>query len=156
MSRRITGLGRLSPREANHGNALRFHRGGLLAVLAATVFLAGCAASSRGEEVYLMQHRATIALTQAVMAAEYDNPEIVDQLYDGEDALGRACGALQTIGYRRMNQGSVDPVLKMAAYDSLDACAAETVAVEELLWRLDPQTAGHYLEAPVVSAMVVE
>ncbi len=156
MIRRITGVAILSPCEVNHRAVSRFRCGGLLATLATTVFLAGCASSSQGEEVYLMQHRASIALTQAVLAAEYENPEIVDQLYDGEDALGRACGALQKIGYREMNQGSVDPVLKMAAYDSLDACAAETVVVEELLWRLDPETAGHYFEAPVVSAMVMK
>lgn len=156
MSRRITGVATLSASAVNHRAALPLRRGGLLAALAGMLILAGCAASSRGEEVYLMQHRASIALTQAVMAAEYDNPEIVDQLYDGEEALGRACGALQTIGYRKMNQGSVDPALKLAAYDSLDSCAAEAVAVEELLWRLDPETAGYYFEAPVISAMVVE
>ena len=55
-----------------------------------------------------------------------------------------------------MNDVSVDTMLRMAAYDSLDACAAETAAVEALLWQLDPETARHFLDQPLVSAMAAE
>lgn len=156
MIKKITWLEARPPCEVESMAEIRFRRGGLLAVLAASVILTGCATSDRGEAVFLQQHRASVALTQAVMAAESDNPQIVDQLYDGEDALGGACRPIQEIGYRKMNDVSVDPTLRMAAYDSLDACAAETAVVEALLWRLDPETARHFLDQPQVSAMAAE
>ena len=156
MIKRITGVEARPPGEVEHRADFRLRCGGLLSVLAAIAILAGCATSNRGEAIFMQQHRASIALTEAVMAAEYDNPEIIDQLYDGEDGLGRACGPIQEIGYRKMNQVSVDPMLRMAAYDSLDACAVETAAVEALLWQVDPETARHFLDQPLVSAMAAE
>lgn len=150
------GLEARPPCEVEHMACFRVRCGGLLAVLAASVIITGCATSDRGEAVFLQQHRASVALTQAVMAAEFENPQIVDQLYDGEDALGGACGPIQQIGYRKMNDGSVDPALRMAAYEALDACAAETAVVEALLWQLDPETARHFLDQPQVSAMAAE
>jgi hypothetical protein len=113
--------------------------------------LAGCAARAQGEAVYLKQHRASIALTQAVLAAEYENPALVDTLYDSETALNKACAPLQEASYRRMSGDSVNPLLKLQAYNALDTCAATARNVEDLLWRIDPITAGHYLDRPFVS-----
>ena len=125
-----------------------------LAGLAVAVSLGGCASMTGGEQVFLEQHQASVALTQAVMAAEYDNPDAVDVLYDGEMALNQACGPLQAVAYRKSNDETVYPWHHMAAYDSLEACTAQIEAVEDLLWRVDPETAGHYLGGSLISARV--
>ena len=125
-----------------------------LASLAVAVALGGCASITGGEQVFLQQHQASVALTQAVMAAEYENPDTVDVLYDGELALNQACGPLQAVAYRKSNDATVYPWHHMAAYDSLDDCMAQIEAVEDLLWRVDPETAGHYLGRSLISASV--
>jgi hypothetical protein len=125
-----------------------------LAGLAMAVSLGGCASMTGGDRIFLQQHQATVALTQAVMAAEYDNPDAVDVLYDGEMALNQACGPLQAVAYRKSNDETVYPWHHMAAYDSLDDCNAQIEAVEDLLWRVDPETAGHYLGRSLISARV--
>jgi len=113
--------------------------------------LAGCAARAQGEAIYLKQHRASIALTQALMTAEFENPAVVDLLYDSETMLNKACAPLQEASYRRMIGDSVNPLLKLKAYSALDTCDATARKVEDLLWRIDPVTAGHYLDRPFVS-----
>lgn len=113
--------------------------------------LAGCAARAQGEAIYLKQHRASIALTQALLTAEFENPAVVDMLYDTESMLNKACAPLQEASYRRMIGDSVDPLLKLKAYNALDTCDATARNVEDLLWRIDPVTAGHYLDRPFVS-----
>jgi hypothetical protein len=125
---------------------LRGKRGAFLTLTAAAL-LSACATADRGEAIYYQQNRATVALAQAIMAAEFENPETAEQLYDGEMALNRACG---------LNEEPVDAMLKVAAMDSLDDCAAQVSEVEGLIWRLDPETAAYYLEQPVVSAMAAE
>ncbi|MDH3472606.1 MAG: hypothetical protein OEM59_02845 [Rhodospirillales bacterium] len=137
------------------GQALRRNSGTFL-TLAAAALLSACATADRGEAIYYQQNMATVALAQAIMAAEFENPEAAEQLYDGEMALNRACGDLQEVGYRKLNGETVDTMLKVAAMDSLDDCAAQVSEVEELIWRLDPETAAYYLEQPVVSAMAAE
>ena len=126
--------------------------GARLAGLAMALSLGGCAAMTEGDEVFLQQHRATVALTQAVMAAEFENPDAVDVLYEGEAALNDACAPLQSVAYRRSNNESVYPWHKMAAYESLEACMVQIHVIEDLLWRVDPETAEHYLNPSVVSA----
>lgn len=124
--------------------------GGLL-MLALTFALTGCAARSGGDLVYMKQHRASVALTQALLAAELENPSVVDMLYDGETALNAACAPLQEAAYRKLNNEPVDPLLKLRASGALDACDAKAREIEDLLWRIDPETAGHYLDNPLVS-----
>jgi hypothetical protein len=129
--------------------------GGWIAVVLA-VALAGCATRTEGDAVYLKQHRTSIALTQVVLVAELENPGIVDILYDSETALNVACKPLQEAAYRKLNDEPVDPVLKLQAYGALDSCDAKAREIEDLLWRIDPQTAGHYLDSPLVSVRAVE
>lgn len=125
-----------------------------LAGLAMAASLGGCASMTGGDQIFMQQHQASVALTQAVMAAEYDNPDAVDVLYDGEMALNQACGPLQAVAYRKSNDETVYPWHHMAAYDSLEDCNAQIEAVEDLLWRVDPETAGHYLGRSLISARV--
>ncbi len=132
------------------GVALPCRAGGLV-VLALTLALAGCASRSEGDLVYLKQHRASVALTQALLIAELENPAIVDLLYDSETALNAACAPLQEAAYRKLNDEPVDPLLKLEASGALDACDAKAREIEDLLWRIDPETAGHYLDSPLVS-----
>ena len=99
----------------------------------------------------MKQHRASVALSQALLAAEVENPAIVDLLYDSESALNAACAPLQEAAYRKLNNEPVDPMLKLKASGALDACDAKAREIEDLLWRIDPETAGHYLDSPLVS-----
>ncbi|MDH3595368.1 MAG: hypothetical protein OEU09_14380 [Rhodospirillales bacterium] len=124
--------------------------GGWIAV-ALALALAGCATRAEGDAVYMKQHRASIALTQVVLVAELENPAIVDMLYDSETALNVACKPLQEAAYRKLTKEPVDPVLKLQAYGALDSCEAKAREIEDLLWRIDPRTAGHYLDNPLVS-----
>jgi len=124
--------------------------GGWIAV-ALALALAGCATRAEGDAVYMKQHRASIALTQVVLVAELENPAIVDMLYDSETALNVACKPLQEAAYRKLTKEPVDPVLKLQAYGALDSCEAKAREIEDLLWRIDPRTAGHYLDSPLVS-----
>lgn len=135
------------------GQACRPARAGAGRVIVTVLMLAlaGCAAHSQGEAIYLKQHRASIALTQALLTAEFENPAVVDMLYDTESMLNKACAPLQEASYRRMIGDSVDPLLKLKAYNALDTCDATARNVEDLLWRIDPVTAGHYLDRPFVS-----
>ena len=119
--------------------------------LALALALAGCATRAEGDAVYMKQHRASIALTQVVLVAELENPAVVDMLYDSETALNMACKPLQEAAYRKLTKEPVDPVLKLQAYGALDSCDAKAREIEDLLWRIDPQTAGHYLDNPLVS-----
>jgi hypothetical protein len=132
------------------GAASRPRVGGLL-VLTLAFALTGCAARSEGDLVYMKQHRASVALTQALMAAELENPSVVDMLYNGEIALNAACAPLQEAAYRKLHNEPVDPLLKLRASGALDACDAKAREIEDLLWRIDPETAGHYLDNPLVS-----
>lgn len=126
------------------------HGGGVL-IFALALALAGCATRAEGDLVYLKQNRASVALTQALLAAEKENPTVVDMLYDRESALNAACAPLQEAAYRKLNREPVSPLLNLKAYGALDSCDAEARKVEDLLWRIDPETAGHYLDNPLVS-----
>lgn len=124
--------------------------GGWIA-LALAAALAGCATQAEGDMVYLKQHRASIALTQILLIAESDNPALLDRLYDVETALNAACAPLQEAAYRKLNKEPVYPLLKLKAYGALDTCDAKASEIEDLLWRIDPETAGYYLNHPLVS-----
>ncbi len=137
-------------RSVARGAAWRSPLAGLSAIGLAFA-LAGCATPSEGDLVYMKQHRASVALTQALLAAEAENPAVVDLLYDSESALNAACAPLQEAAYRKLNNEPVDPMLKLKASGALDACDAKAREIEDLLWRIDPETAGHYLDNPLVS-----
>ena len=120
---------------------------GLIALLGA------CALSERAEAIYLQQHRATTALTETIVAAEAEDPELAERLYVTESELGDACAPLRQAGYRKFYGGEVDGELEWAILDSLDGCAAKTEEVEILLWRVDPETAKYFLgDAGIASA----
>lgn len=142
-----------APSGCQAGQPCKPARAGAGGVIAALLMLAlaGCATRAQGEAIYLKQHRASIALTQALMTAEFENPAVVDLLYDTESMLNKACAPLQESSYREMIGDSVDPMLKLKAYNALDTCDATARNVEDLLWRIDPVTAGHYLDRPFVS-----
>ena len=123
------------------GTASRPRVGGLSA-LALALALTGCATQWESDLVYQKQHRASIALTRALLAAEHENPTIVDMLYDSETALNAACAPLQEAAYRKLNNEPVDPLLKLKASGALDACDAKAREIEDLLWRIDPETSG--------------
>ena len=118
---------------------------------AVAVGLAGCAAAGQSIEVYDQQARANLALTAVLAAAHSKNPGRVDDLERGAAALRIACAALQDAEYRSRNDAPVDLSVKVAAYGTLDTCAAKATEIEDLLWRIDPFIAGHYLEHPMVS-----
>ncbi len=132
------------------GKTARAGAGGVIATVL-MLALAGCAVRAQGEAIYLKQHRASIALTQALLTAEFENPAVVDMLYDTESMLNKACAPLQEASYRRMIGDPVDPLLKLKAYNALDTCDTTARSVMDLLWRIDPVTAGHYLDRPFVS-----
>ncbi len=129
--------------------------GGWIALTLAAA-LAACASRAEGDLVYLKQHQASVALTQALLAAEVENPAAIELLYYNEAALNKACAPLQEAAYLSLNDKPVDRGLKMRAYGALDTCAARTREIEDLLWRIDPQTAGHYLDRPLVSVRAKE
>lgn len=121
----------------------------LAAVLA--LGLSSCTTQDMSKDVYLKQHRASMALTEALIAAELENSQNLDALKQGWVALSSACAALQEANYRSSVDEPVDLSLKIAAYGTLDTCAAQANVIEDLLWRIDPLAAGHYLEHPMVS-----
>ncbi len=122
--------------------------GGCLAVLGLVTGLGGCTLSERAETVYLQQHRASTALTETIVFAEEADPKLADSLYDTESALDDACAALREASYRQMGGEAIDSDLQLAIMDSLDGCAAKTHEVEQMLWRIDPETARYFLPPP--------
>lgn len=119
--------------------------GGCLAVLGLVIGLDGCTLSERAETVYLQQHRASTALTETIVFAEDADPKLADSLYDTESSLDDACAALREASYRKMGGESIGSDLELAIIDSLDGCAAKTHEVEQMLWRIDPETARYFL-----------
>ena len=123
---------------------------GLLAPLGA------CATSERADAIYLQQHRATTALTETIVAAEAEDPELAERLYGTESELDDACAPLRQAGYRKLYGGEVDGDLQWVILDSLDRCAAKTQEVEVLLWRVDPETAKYFLGASDIASAASE
>jgi len=70
---------------------------GLIALLGA------CATSERAEAIYLQQHRATTALTETIVAAEAEDPELAERLYGTESELDDACAPLRQAGDRKLH-----------------------------------------------------
>lgn len=125
---------------------------GAWVALALAAPLAGCATGTEGQAIYIKQHQVSIALTQALISAtEVDDPRMMDALYNGEDALNTACAPLQEAGYKALNKEAVGPLLELKAFYSLETCKTRTREIEDLLWRIDPKTAHHYLGRPLVS-----
>ncbi len=123
---------------------------GLIALLGA------CAISERAEAIYLQQHRATTALTETIVAAEAENPELAERLYGTESEFDDACAPLRQAGYRKLYGGDADGAMGWAILDSLDGCAAKTQEVEILLWRVDPETAKYYLGGAEIASAASE
>ncbi len=123
---------------------------GLIALLGA------CATSERAEAIYLQQHRATTALTETIVAAEAEDPELAERLYGTELELDDACAPLREAGYRKLYGGEVDGDLQWVILDSLDGCAAKTQEVEVLLWRVDPETAKYFLGGADIASAASE
>lgn len=111
------------------------------------ILTTSCASLTRGhgEEVFTSQHRAITAITEAIQVAELENPEIVDELYAAEDELNEACGPLQEVGSLKIIDKTVSFFLKLTSIFSLNSCEEKAREVEELIWRLDPETARYYL-----------
>lgn len=116
--------------------------------------IAGCALGPRAKAVFVQQHRASTALTEAILAAEMEEPALAERLYGTEDELNAACGPLQTAGYRRMTEEAVDPALNWAAFTTLQGCAVKTEEVERLLWQVDPETAQYFLTKPTIVSVI--
>ncbi len=123
---------------------------GLIALLGA------CAASERAEAIYLQQHLATTALTETIVAAEAEDPELAERLYGTESELDDANAPLRQAGYRKLYGGEVEGELEWAILDSLDGCAAKTQEVEILLWRVDPETAKYFLGGADIASAASE
>lgn len=113
----------------------------LLIILILTT--ASCA--SLGKKIFTSQHRAMTAITEAIQVAEIENTEIVDELYAAEDELNEACRPLQEVGSLKIIGETISFFLKLASVFSFDSCEEKAKEVEELIWRLDPETARYYL-----------
>ncbi len=123
---------------------------GLIALLGA------CAISERAETIYLQQHRATTALTETIVAAEAEDPELAERLYAAESELDDACAPLRQAGYRKLYGGEIDGELEWTILDSLGGCVAKTQEVEILLWRIDPETAKYFLGGADIASAASE
>lgn len=125
---------------------------GLIALLGA------CALSERAEAIYLQQHRATTALTETIVVAEAENPELAERLYGTESEFDDACALLRQAGYRKLYGGDGDGEgeVAWAILDSLDGCAAKTQEVEILLWRVDPEIAKYFLGGADIASVASE
>ncbi|MCH8035813.1 MAG: hypothetical protein IIC53_01670 [Proteobacteria bacterium] len=123
---------------------------GLIALLGA------CALSERAEAIYLQQHRATTALTETIVAAEAENPELAERLYGTESEFDDACAPLRQAGYRKLYGGDGEGEVAWAILDSLDGCAAKTQEVEILLWRVDPEIAKYFLGGADIASVASE
>ena len=126
--------------------------GGALAIVAC---LGGCATGPDAKAVFLQQHRALAALTEAITVAELEQPELADRLYGTEEALSAACAPLQTAGHKKMADEAISPALGLVVVRTLSDCAQMTQEVERLLWQVDPETAGYFLTQPTVVSVVV-
>ena len=123
---------------------------GLIALLGA------CAISERAEAIYLQQHRATTALTETIVAAEAEDPELAERLYGTESEFDDACAPLRQAGYDKLYGGDGDGEMEWAILDSLDGCAAKTQEVEILLWHVDPEIAKYYLGGAEIASAASE
>lgn len=116
----------------------------LLVVLSMSI-TACTATRERGEEIFRSQHSVTVAIIEAIQIAEMENPEIVDELYAAGDELNEACESLQETGFLKFMGKAAGFFLKLMSFFSFDNCEEKTKEVEELIWRLDPETARYYL-----------
>ncbi len=122
--------------------------GRCLAVLGLIVGFSGCALRDRAEDVYLQQHRASTALTDAIVAAEADDSDLAERLYLLEAVLAKTCARLRESAIRRINDQTTDAELEWGVYRSLDACSAKTREVARLLRDIDPESAAYFLDGP--------
>ena len=115
---------------------------------AALAALAGCSVRDRAKALLVQQNRTLAALTLTISTVEERDPDLADRLYDTEDDLNGACGPLLQAGSRKLQNKEVGSDLGWQVYDSLDLCEQKTLEVARLLWVLDPDSAGRYLENP--------
>ena len=115
---------------------------------AALAALAGCSVGDRAKALLVQQNRTLAALTLTIAAVEERDPELADRLYDTEDDLNGACEPLLRAGSRKLQDKEIGDDLEWQVYDSLELCEEKTLEVARLLWVLDPDSAGRYLENP--------
>ena len=115
---------------------------------AALAALAGCSVRDRAKALLVQQNRTLAALTLTISTVEERDPDLADRLYDTEDDLNGACKPLLQAGSRKLQNKEVGSELGWQVYDSLDLCEQKTLEVARLLWVLDPDSAGRYLENP--------
>ncbi len=115
---------------------------------AALAALTGCSVGERARALLVQQNRTLAALTLTIATVEERDPDLADRLYDTEDDLNGACEPLLQAGSRRLQDKEIGGDLKRQVYDSLEQCEQKTREVARLLWVLDPDSAGRYLEDP--------
>ncbi len=130
--------------------------GGRCAAVGLAALLGACALGERAETIYMEQHQVTIALIEAIEVAEADDPTLADQLYGTESDLDEACTPLREASYRKMSGREMDGALQRAILNSLDGCAAKTREVEDLLWRVDPETAAYFFPSQNLASAATE
>ena len=122
------------------------------AAVGLAALLGACTLSQRAETIDMDQHHVTIALIEAIEAAEASDPALAEHLYGTEGDLDAACAPLREASYRKMSGREMDGALQRAILDSLDGCAAKTREVEGLLWRVDPETATYFFPGQDVAS----
>ncbi len=127
-----------------------------LAALGLLAGLGGCALSDQAEGVHLQQHRASTALTDAILAAESSDPDLAEHLYVVEAAFAKSCARLREAASRRLNNQPSDADHMWAVYRSLDGCSARTQEVERLLRVVDPESAAYFLDSPNLATVPPE
>ncbi len=126
---------------------------GGLAALGLLAGLGGWALSDQAENVHLQQHRASTALTDAILAAESSDPDLAERLYVVEAAFAKSCARLREAAARRINNQPSDSDHMWSVYRSLDRCSAKTREVERLLRVVDPESAAYFLDGPKLAAV---
>ncbi len=124
-----------------------------LAALGLLAGLGGYALSDRAEDVHLQQHRASTALTDAILAAESGDPDLAERLYVVEAAFAESCARLREAAARRINTQPSDPEHMWAVYRSLESCSAKSREVARLLRVIDPESAAYFLDGPNLAAL---
>lgn len=105
---------------------------------------------SEAETVFRRQNQVSSALMQAIIAAELDDPDLADRLYDQEDELLQACRPLQKAGYQNLQYGEVEGSVKFAVLNTLRTCAIKSNELADMLRQVDPVAADGFLGLPKV------
>ncbi len=124
-----------------------------LAAVGLLAGLGGYALSNQAEDVHLRQHRASTALTDAILAAESGDPDLAERLYVVEAAFAESCARLREAAARRINDQPSDAEHIWALYRSLERCSTKSREVARLLRAIDPKSAAYFLDGPNLAAV---